>query len=408
MKEPLYQQLFLYYNTSFGVKPVIAKLPTTLQSKWMTRVMQYKMANGVVFPPFSVLCSFVREMSMWYNDPAFSYQTDMTAATTSYTTGSNHGQYNKAVVNVIETEVSGSYQKCPHHQESTHSLKDCLAFRKKSLAERKKILQENNICFKCCASNTHGQQDCQVIMKCDICVSESHLTAMHIESHPTANKNQPHTQQPQQPKENHGGETKQASFSNKNQPNTHQTQQTSSSNKIVANKCTKICGKGLQGRSCAKIVPVEVYPANNPDKAMKVYAILDDQSNGSLARSTLFDAMDLTETDSFDYTLTSYLGQKDRKGRRTFDLMVQSQDGNATFKLPPIVECDDISNERGKISTPEIASQFEHLRNLDLPPQDPDAEILLLIGRDMTEAHTVLEQLTSARSDPFAQHLALG
>ena len=141
---------------------------------------------------------------------------------------------------------------------------------------------------------------------------------------------------------------------------------------------------------------------------MKVYAILDDMSNGSLARSTFFDAMDLTETDSFDYTLTSCSGQEDRKGRRTFDLMVQSLDGNATFKLPPIVECDDIPNERGEIPTPEIASQFEYLRNLDLPPLDPDAEILLLIGRDMTEAHIVLEQQAGAHSDPFAQRLALG
>ena len=200
MKDPLYQQLFSYYNTSSGIKPVIAKLPTSLQNKWMTRVMQYKMANGVVFPPFSVLCSFVCEMSMWYNDLSFSYQTDMTAATTLCTTGSNHGQYNKVVVNAKKTEVSGSYEKCLLHQESTHSLKDCLAFQKKSLAERKKILRENHVCFKYCASNTHGRWDCQVIVKCNICASESQLTAMHIESHPTANKNQPHTQQPQQPK----------------------------------------------------------------------------------------------------------------------------------------------------------------------------------------------------------------
>ena len=141
---------------------------------------------------------------------------------------------------------------------------------------------------------------------------------------------------------------------------------------------------------------------------MKVYAILDDQSNGSFARSTLFDAMDLTETDSFDFTLTSCSGQEDRKGRRTFDLMVQSLDGNAMFKLPPIVECDDILNEQGEIPTTEIASQFEYLRNLDLPPLDADAEILLLIGCDMTEAHIVLEQLIGAHSDPFAQRLVLG
>lgn len=42
------------------------------------------------------------------------------------------------------------------------------------------------------------------------------------------------------------------------------------------------------GRSCSKICLVKVYPAGQPDQAIRLYAIYDEQSNRSLVRSKFF------------------------------------------------------------------------------------------------------------------------
>ena len=74
------------------------------------------------------------------------------------------------------------------------------------------------------------------------------------------------------------------------------------------------------------------------------------------------------------------------------------------------MECDEIPNNRSEIPTPNIAKAYPHLRNISslIPEIDNSAEISLLIGRDMTQAHHVLSQRIGAPQEPFAQRLLLG
>jgi hypothetical protein len=46
--------------------------------------------------------------------------------------------------------------------------------------ERKKLLKENNICYKCCASNSHKSRDCSVTISCKECGSKQLTTALHV------------------------------------------------------------------------------------------------------------------------------------------------------------------------------------------------------------------------------------
>ena len=421
MCDPNYQQLFAHYNTSAGIGPIVAKLPQNIQSKWMSRAMKYKSRHAVIYPPFSEFCAFVQEMTTWYNDPGFN-PLNFTSPGTNQNL-SPAGGVSRSVVSSRKTEVSHVGLKCPLHN-ADHNLRECRAFHKKPLSERKQILKQNHICFRCCDSDQHGFRDCQMYIQCSECGNNSHVTVMHVDSSASAGtKDKPHTgKEPQggepttratqvkpssahkpsntgtKGKQSHGGESKSAK--------TEDLQ--SQSGRSVASKCTQVCGRGLHGRSCAKIVPVRVYPADQPDKAVKLYAILDDQSNSTLARSALLDAMDTAQVDPYQYTLSSCSGRESRSGRRAFGLVVESLDGEQTLKLPPVIECDDIPNEHDEIPTPDVASHFDHLTDITFAPLDPEAEILLLISRDMLNAHVVLEQRTGSSNDPFAQRLALG
>ncbi|XP_028254480.1 uncharacterized protein LOC114430714 [Parambassis ranga] len=78
--------------------------------------------------------------------------------------------------------------------------------------------------------------------------------------------------------------------------------------------------------------------------------------------------------------------------------------------LPTLIECDAIPDDRREIPSPEVALHHPHLQQVanKIPPVDPDAPILLLLGRDILQAHKVREQINGPHNTPYAQRLDLG
>ncbi|XP_071149163.1 uncharacterized protein [Mytilus edulis] len=74
------------------------------------------------------------------------------------------------------------------------------------------------------------------------------------------------------------------------------------------------------------------------------------------------------------------------------------------------LECDHIPNNRDEIPTPEVTIHHPHLKELrgSILPLDENCQILLLIGRDLIEAHHVLDQRIGPPRTPYAQQLKLG
>lgn len=69
-----------------------------------------------------------------------------------------------------------------------------------------------------------------------------------------------------------------------------------------------------------------------------------------------------------------------------------------------------IPNKREEIPTPEITLHYSHLLDITkhIQPLDDDCHVLLLIGRDLIEAHHVLHQIFGPPKAPYAQQLRLG
>ena len=62
------------------------------------------------------------------------------------------------------------------------------------------------------------------------------------------------------------------------------------------------------------LVPVRIYRVGEPQRAPKVYAILDDQSNSTLGCSDLFDLLTISKTEPYYFTLTLCSGHETREG----------------------------------------------------------------------------------------------
>ena len=142
---------------------------------------------------------------------------------------------------------------------------------------------------------------------------------------------------------------------------------------------------------------------------MRVYAVLDDQSNRSLARSEFFDLFHLEGADS-PYTLRTCAGVTEMSGRRGAGFIAQPLDGHLSVLLPTLIECNHMPDDRSEIPTPEAAKHHSHRKPIAhlIPELDPEAQILLLLGRDVLRVHKVRDQHNGPNNAPYAQRLDLG
>ena len=140
-----------------------------------------------------------------------------------------------------------------------------------------------------------------------------------------------------------------------------------------------------------------------------MHAMLDDQSNRSLARSEFFDKFGI-HSNSSSYILKTCAGVMECSGRKAAGYHIEAWNGGVSLALPPLIECNDISDNRAEIPTPEVAPHHSHLNCLaeEIPPLDDKAQILLLLGRDIIRAHKVRKWINGPNNSTFAQKLDLG
>ena len=267
-KEDGYLPGLAFLDTARGIGPIVEKLPHALQEKWVSQGSRFKDKHNGLFPLFSFFAKFICYEAHIRNDPSF------TLPSNSYPPIRDKSAYRaeRIPIAVHKTDVASGTKRdspgksCPIHHKP-HQLRKCREFRPKQLDERKAFLRENGICYKCCALTSHVAKDCQVSVKCTECGSNRHVSALHPGPAPQA----PKTPVPE--------------------PERSEMEEELSSEAAITTHCTEICGEGQPAVSCAKICLARVFPQGQHDKAIKVYVVLDDQSNRSLARPEFLGCM---------------------------------------------------------------------------------------------------------------------
>ncbi|XP_059820511.1 uncharacterized protein LOC132391399 isoform X1 [Hypanus sabinus] len=386
-KEDGYSAGLVFLDTPSGIRPIVDKLPFGLQDKWLTVASEYKEDHDGRFPPFELLTRFVCKEAKRRNDPSLVGPGSSSIYTKPGRSVSNVFNIDKPV-SVLKTEAlttnndPGKY--CPLHNKP-HPLKACRMFREKPLEERTALLKEKRICFRCCSSTSHLARECTIAVKCPECGSPDHVEAMHPDL-------SPQTESAPSPPQQDGGEGEAHSRSI-----------------AVSTNCTEVCGQAQSSRSCSKICLTKVYPKGAKDKAIKAYVILDDQSNRSLVSPEFFKLFNI-ESERFPYYLKTCSGNMKTQGRKAEGIQIESLDGKVVICLPPLLECNEIMNNRAGIPTPSAVLHQPHLHHIakHIPELDPKAEILLLLGRDVIQVHKVRQQINGPLNAPFAQRLDLG
>ncbi|XP_038077337.1 uncharacterized protein LOC119745185 [Patiria miniata] len=359
----------LHLDSGRGLRPLVEKLPYNLQEKWLMEGARYKDKHQVTFPPFKVFSEFVSYQAKVRNDP-------------SLTTPHDPKQHDatKRTVSVRATEVGNLKQPnaggehCPIHK-TAHSIVKCRAFLSKNQPQKRAILRNHHLCFKCCMPQ-HSARECKANVKCDSCGSDQHMSILHND-HQTQS-----TERLQKP------------------TNAAQPQITSACSKVQGSMCSA-------GMSCAKIVPVLVKSKRDQGTCVKTYAIIDDQSNKTIATHKLLDKFNI-DYGEVNYTLRTCSGEEAVHGRWADDFVVQDIHGTVSVDLPAVTECSLIPDFKDEIPTPDVTKVYDHLKGVNIPEIDNNCTATLLIGRDVSEAHHVLEQRIGPPDTPFAQKLKLG
>lgn len=67
-ENPTYSTLLAYFDSSSGVNPIVAKLPHSIQEKWITEASNHKQRSGTPYPAFSVSVAFLEKITRIKND----------------------------------------------------------------------------------------------------------------------------------------------------------------------------------------------------------------------------------------------------------------------------------------------------------------------------------------------------
>lgn len=105
--------------------------------------------------------------------------------------------------------------------------------------------------------------------------------------------------------------------------------------------------------------------------------------------------------------MKSCSGESVNSGRKACGYVIESCDQSKVFRLPDIIECNEIPQNRSEIPSPEVAAFYPHLSDIThyIPTIDNHISIELLNGRDLIDTHIVLDQRVGV---PLGQKLPLG
>ena len=145
-KDSRYALQLSYFDSSEGMLPIVQKLPYNIQEKWVTRAAYFKKNNSDRFPPFSYFLEFISDIAKIRNDPGLVSNVPFEKNTPTPKSISTTCKKTEIVKEAAGKSDLGT--RCPIHKPS-HSLLDCRSFKAMSVSERKKVVKDSRLCFKC-------------------------------------------------------------------------------------------------------------------------------------------------------------------------------------------------------------------------------------------------------------------
>ncbi|XP_067933186.1 uncharacterized protein [Watersipora subatra] len=396
-------------NDSRENRKMAAKLPDWLHNQWVRTATKARQKDKGKYPSFADFCSFIAEEAeiacnaMLAKNPAdandkTSAKRDRKITLKTNTIETTLSDNNKSIV------INAAQQKtsfCKFYSEPRrHLTTECHDLAKQPHEKKQEFVKMNSLCFSCLekTSATHRSKTCTNKATCSKC-TKAHPTSLHIE-YPTSYS-------PDMPS---GSKSNQA-FKDKK----HNDSQVSKADpKHEANE-EKHVSHNLETPSVVKAasmtIPVWVSSANEPNKEMLVYALLDSQSSSSFVTTSVANATNASKTETMLNLATMTSSSSTIKCQKVTGLRVRGQDSKRIIKLPPAYAKDEIPAIKEHIPTRKSVNAWPHLRRVVAEmgaDHDVNTPLGLLIGYDCPLAFRSSENVIGNDTEPFAMKTELG
>ena len=373
-------------NTAQVLRQLWEKLPLYLRSKWTERASKIRSAQSRN-ATFSEFTRFVTEQAEFASDPVFSeeYLEKLKEESKDKSSDSRRYQRSKSTRSFgtearEKEEHKGRIKKCTLCSKP-HDLDECEEFGKKTLPERKDLIRERGLCFGCLKPG-HISSKCNDKLVCKTC-EKKHPSVLHDPDWKSKSK-------------------KHQTTSKENEKNEQER----------VNSGLTACSITDAGDVPVNmgIMPIWLYHKSEPEKRIKVYALLDNGSGGTFVKKETMKRLGIDGEDT-TLLLTTMHGTQEIETKVVSGLVaVNCQEEDVHLDLPRSFVREQIPTDREEIPRPEVAERFHHLQKISgqLTPYMPDIEVCLLIGLNCPKALRPREVIHGQDTEPYAVRSILG
>lgn len=377
MKSVKYLKELESYST---IRELAARLPTFYGNKWRESAKKLEAKCGEY--SFANFVEFTQEASLDANHPVFSHDALNLARKELEKDKSPPGgsvkrspeRRDKKKRHGISLNTTGSESLCKDPPEASscvlckgkHGLATCKNFLATPFKERLEICMSRGICFSC-LSQGHTARQCKQKIQCEVC-KKPHATALH--RFPPVEKGQESTQ-----------ETVRAT-----------------------NNCVN-----CSDTTTSMILPVWIHHKNDPNRRVKAYAVLDDQSDTCFVTDDAINELGVTGP-VIKLELGTMHAIEKIDTQRIDGLVVSRFDGKVDIPLPKVYTRTHIPGQRGQIPRPETARKYKHLEKIadEISPYEEHLGIGLLIGNNCVRALKPKSIVPGKSNAPYAIRTTLG
>ncbi|CAB3992200.1 Hypothetical predicted protein, partial [Paramuricea clavata] len=154
-----------------------------------------------------------------------------------------------------------------------------------------------------------------------------------------------------------------------------------------------------------RIVPVKVKNEDGT-REIETYAFIDNGSDTTLCSRDLLHELNLSSKPC-EFTLTTVNGQDKSRNGQEVKLNIQSLNGDGSIQLDRVGTVESLPISEQCIPTVEEINSWSHLSDIEFPKLE-NANVTILIGSDVSEAHWIFEERRGRPRESLASRTLLG
>ena len=340
-------------NSPMAIRQIQLKLPSSQQDSW-SKIVEKTRRDKRREANFGDFVKFIDFECSVISDPVYSKSS---VEKKLLHTQVNEDRKDDELTN-DKKGVDSNPSACSFCKQQ-HTLDSCTKFADKNIKEKKEFLYKNKLCYSCFGEG-HLSIGCTNRMSCKVC-KKLHPTAMHITSLSTG------------------------------------------------------CSQTASGVALC-MVPVLLCSKDKPEKALKVYAIIDNCSQGTFISEKALESLGVSGTPT-SITIETTIASESFSSKVVNNLVIRCSEAHhisypdsPVINLPATYSRPILPDHSGDVASKENALMFESMKSIAelLPEYDSQIPVALLIGQDCPRAQEPYEVVRGKECEPYAVRTALG